>query len=88
MSDCRKNIGYGVYSRRIHNANPRQYKYGSPVILSGMSWEPRVDLIASLIASGFIESTINLDWFDDAMTLASCNPSGLKEMPVTSYHIH
>jgi len=54
----------------------------------GISWEPHVDLIVSVIASGFIESTINLNRFNDAITLAICKPSGLKELPVISYHIH
>jgi len=86
--DCWKNICYRVHSCWMHNADPRHVRYASPVIVSGISWEPRVDLIASLIASGFTESTINLYWFDDTITLASRKPSGLKEMPVISYHIH
>jgi len=62
--------------------------HASPVILSGISWEPRVHLMASRIASGFIESTIDLYRFDDAITVASGKPSGLKERPVVLYHIH
>jgi len=72
----------------MRNAYPRQYKYTSPVILSGISWEPCVDLIVSLIASGLIQITINLYSFNDAITLASYKPSGLKEIPGISYHIH
>ena len=58
------------------------------MILSWISCEPRVDSIASLIASGFIESAINLNWFDDAITLASHKPPGLEETAVLSDHIH
>jgi len=87
MFDWQKEICYGVYSHRILNSYSRQYKYACPAILSGISWEPRVDLRASLIACGFIESTINSLGLDDAITLASRKHSGLKEMPVDFYHI-
>ena len=57
LVDCQKDIFYRVHLRKIHNAYPRQYKLASLVVLSGISWEPCFDLIASLIASGFIESS-------------------------------
>jgi len=79
---------YDARVRGIHNSCPRQSKLASPVVLNGIAWEPTVDFIASLIAGGFIESSISLYWFDEAITLASHKPSGLEEMPSISYHIH
>jgi len=67
LVDCQKDIFYRVHSCKIHNTDPSQYKLASQVILSRVSWEPRVDLIASLIASGFSESSqtnkVELIWW-------------------------
>lgn len=40
----------------IQNARPRQIQVAGAMVLSGISDKPLLDLIASIIPSGFIES--------------------------------